>query len=142
MAIRADGGFAMSDSGKKTLIGLMVASVSSIFGCGKPPAAPKLGASKPTVIEEISVSGFDRDGEPVIKKLSDGSISIHFEAMPPFFAEDEGTESNFENFDAKIQEALGVPVRRDDREVFVITDPKPDTAEKTKAWLEAFHKKR
>ena len=131
----------MSDSGKKTLIGFMIASVGSLFGCGKPPAVPKEGVSKPTVIENISVSGFDRDGEPVIKKWSDGSISIHFEAMPPFFAEDEGTESEFEKFEAKIQEALGVPVRRDDREVFIITSPKPDTAEKAKAWLEKYRKR-
>ena len=41
------------------------------------------------------------------------------------------------NFETKIQEALGVPVRRDDREVFIITNPKPDTAETAKAWLEA-----
>jgi len=131
----------MSDSGKKSLLGLMMVSVGSFFGCGKPPAAPKEDATKPTVIENISVSGFDREGEPVIKKWSDGSISIHFEAMPPFFAEDEGTESDFEKFEAKIQEALGVPVRRDDREVFIITNPKSDTAEKVKAWLETYRKK-
>jgi hypothetical protein len=118
----------MSDSGKKTLIGLMM-------------AFPEQNASKPAVIETISVSGFDRDGEPVIKKWSDGTISIHFEAMPPFFAEDEGTESDFKTFEATIEDALGVPVRRDDRELFTITNPKPDTAEKAKAWLEAYRKK-
>ena len=58
-----------------------------------------------------------------------------------FFAEDEGTEAVFENFEVKIQQALGVPVRRDDREVFVIAKPEPDTAEKAKAWLEAYRKK-
>ena len=131
----------MSDAGKRTLIGSLIASAVSIFGCGKPAASPKQAAPEPTLIEEISVSGFDRDGEPVIKKWSDGSVWIHFEAMPPFFAEDEGTEADFENFEVKIQQALGVPVRRDDREVFVIANPKPGTAEEAKAWLEAYRKK-
>ena len=131
----------MSDASKKTLIGSLIASAVSIFGCGKPPASPKQATPEPKVIEQISVSGFDRDGEPVIKKWSDGSIWIHFEAMPPFFAEDEGTVADFENFEVKIQQALGVPVRRDDREVFVIAKPEPDTAEKAKAWLEAYRKK-
>ena len=132
----------MTDASKKTLIGSLIASAVSIFGCGKPAASPEQATPEPEVIEQISVSGFDRDGEPVIKKWSDGSIWIHFEAMPPFFAEDEGTHADFENFEVKIQQALGVPVRRDDREVFVIAKPEPDTAEKAKASLEAYRKKR
>jgi len=60
--------------------------------------------------------------------------------MPPFFAEDNGTGADFENFETKVQEALGVAVRRDDREVFIIANPKPDTAEKANAWLEAYRK--
>jgi cytochrome oxidase Cu insertion factor (SCO1/SenC/PrrC family) len=130
----------MSDDRKKTLIGSFVAAILSLCGCGHPGAPPKQVVPKPTVIEEVSVSGFDQDGEPVIKKWSDGSIWIHFEAMPPFFAEDEGTEADFEKFETKVQEALGVPVRRDDREVFIIADPKPDTAQKAKEWLEAYRK--
>lgn len=131
----------MKDTGKRALLGVMIAWASSLFGCGKPGAVPPQGASKPTVVEEVAVSGFDREGEPVIRKMSDGTISIHFEAMPPFFAEDDGTESEFENFETTIQKALGVPVRRDDREVFTITNPKPDTAERAKAWLEGYRKK-
>lgn len=126
---------------KKTRIGSLIASAVSIFGCGKPAASPKQAAPEPILIEEISVVGFDHEGEPIIKKWSDGSIWIHFEAMPPFFSEDEGTEADFENFEAKIQQTLGVPVRRDDREVFVITNPKPNTAEEAKAWLEFYRKR-
>lgn len=140
-ATRYEGGIPMSDSGKSPLVGLMIVAAGSIFGCDKPPAAREQSASKPTVIEEIAVSGFDREGEPVVKKWSDGSISIHFQAMPPFFAEEEGTESDFENFETTLQDALGVPVRRDDREGFIIMSPKPDTAQKAKAWLEAYRKK-
>ena len=131
----------MTNASKRTLIGSLIAAAVSIFGCGKPAASPEQATPEPGVIEQISVSGFDRDGEPVIKKWSDGSIWIHFDAMPPFFAEDEGTETDFEKFEVKIQQALGVPVRRDDREVFVIAEPEPDTAEKAKAWLEAYRAK-
>ena len=130
----------MSDDRKKTLIGSFVASIVSLCGCGQPGAPPKQAVPEPTVIEEVSVNGFDPDGEPVIKKWSDGSIWIHFEAMPPFFAEDEGTEADFENFETNAQEALGVPVRRGDREVFIIANPKRDTAQRAKAWLESFRK--
>jgi len=131
----------MSDNRKSTLIGSLIASILSLCGCAQSGAPPRQGAPEPTVIEEIRVNGFDPDGEPVIKKWSDGSIWIHFEAMPPCFAEEDGTEAEFEGFETRIQEALGVPVRRDDREVFVITDPKPDTAAKAKAWLEAYRNK-
>jgi hypothetical protein len=93
-------------------------------------------------MEEVSVSGFDADGEPVIRKHSDGSLWIHFEAMPPFFAEEDGTEAEFEDFESKLQEALGVRVRREDREVFVIANPGPDTAARAKAWLEGYRGRR
>lgn len=128
----------MNDGRKKTLIGSFVASILSLSGCGQPGAPPKQAVPEPMVVEEVPVNGFDPDGEPVIKKWSDGSIWIHFEAMPPFFAEDAGTEADFEDFEKKVQDALGVPVRREDREAFIITDPEPDTAQKAKAWLEAY----
>ena len=60
--------------------------------------------------------------------------------MPPFFAEENGTESEFESFELKVQDELGVPVVREDRDVFVIRNPAPDTAEKAESWLEHFHK--
>ncbi len=54
--------------------------------------------------------------------------------------EDNGTESEFETFELKIQEALGVPVVREDREVFVIQNPAADSAEKAKSWLDRVSK--
>ncbi len=125
---------------KKTLIGSLFASMLSLCGCGQTPSPPQAAPDEPTLVEEITVTGFDADGEPIIKKWSDGSLWIHFEAMPPFFAEDNGTESEFQTFELKIQEALSVPVVREDREVFVIQNPAADTAEKAKSWLEGFHK--
>jgi len=130
---------AVMNTRKKTLIGSVIASILSLCGCGQSTPPPQDGHNEPTLVEEISVTGFDPDGEPVIKKWSDGSLWIHFEAMPPFFAEDDGTESEFETFEKKIQDALGVSVSREDREVFVIQNPAPDTGNKAKAWLERFH---
>lgn len=92
--------------------------------------------------QEWAVAGFDPDGEPIIRQLDDGTLRIHFEAMPPFFAEDDGTEVDFENFEITMQTALGVTVRREDREVFVIDHPEADTANKAQAWLESFRKNR
>jgi hypothetical protein len=97
-------------------------------------------SSEATLIEEIEVTGFDPDGEPVIQRWADGSIVILFNAMPPFFAEDGGTEDEFENFETTIGFVLGVEVLRDDREVFVIQMPREDTIVKAKAWLENYHR--
>ena len=131
----------MTHARTNSLIGGLLASILALLGCGQSASSPSHDPSEPTLIEEVSVSGFDPDGEPVIKKWSDGSMWIHFAAMPPFFAEDYGTEADFENFDTEIQEAIGVPVRRDDREVFVIMNPKQDTAGVAKAWLESYRDK-
>ncbi len=109
----------------------------TLCGCGQ--SSSPATDTEATVVEEISVSGFDPDGEPVIKKWSDGSIWIHFEAMPPFFSEDDGTESNFDNFDTTTQDAIGATVVREDREVFVIDTPNANTAAMAKAWLESYH---
>jgi hypothetical protein len=130
----------MSDR-ERTFLRSLLASVLSICGCGQPATSPLDNAHEPTLIEVIAVNGFDPDGEPVIKKWSDGTVCIHFEAMPPFFAEDEGTERDFENFETQMQNALGVAVRRADREMFVIDKPHPDTAEKARAWLEAYRQR-
>ena len=92
----------------------------------------------PTILREITVNGFDPDGEPVIELWSDGKLIVHFEAMPPFFAEDNGSESDFEDFDVQMRVALGVDVRQEDREVFVIETPFDDTLEKAKTWLETY----
>lgn len=94
---------------------------------------------EPSAIKEITVSGFDADGEPIIQEWSDGSLSIHFEAMPPFFSEENGTEPEFKNFELELAKALGVPVVREDRELFTMKNPKADTSQKAQSWLEEFH---
>ena len=116
----------------------LIAAVASLFGCSQaqPPAAP---ASQ--VAEELEVSGFDPDGEPVIRTSQDGSITIVFEAMPPFFAEENGTEADFEKFEETMSQQLGLPVEREDREVFIIRKAPAGTAERIRQWLSTFHER-
>lgn len=66
-------------------------------------------------------------------------LSPHAAQGEPTLAEDNGTESESESFELIIQEVLGVPVVRAEREVFVIQNPAADTAHKAKSWLAAFH---
>lgn len=92
------------------------------------------------IVSEKEINGFDPDGEPVIQTLADGSLQIVFEAMPPFFSEDAGTEHEFEKFENQMAQSLGVEVTREDRELFVISSPASDTLEKAIRWLENFPK--
>ncbi len=116
----------------------LVSTVLALCGCGSSEAVQKGSLAEPTIVEEISIIGFDPDGEPVIKKWSDGTIWIQFEAMPPFYAEGKGIDAEFEHFDAKLQRALGVPVSWEDREVFIVKKPTEDTVKKAKQWLESY----
>ncbi len=128
----------MSHTERKTLLATLMASLLAFCGCGKSKDPSRAASSEPTIVEEIRISGFDPEGEPVVKKWSDGTIWLHFEAMPPFFAEAQGKETEFENFEQQMEKALKVPVTRLDREIFVIKEPSADTAEKAKKWLENF----
>jgi hypothetical protein len=92
------------------------------------------------IVNEVLVSGFDPDGEPVVRTMADGSLQIHFEAMPPFFAEDAGIEAEFDDFRAKIESATGCKVLQDDRELFIIQAPREDTALTLQKWLESYPK--
>lgn len=88
------------------------------------------------VIKTIPVSGFDPEGEPEIRQMSDGSLHVVFNFMPPSFAEDD--ESKFVDFDKQLEKAIGVPVLWDDREVFVIRKPARDTVGKIVRFLDGY----
>ena len=111
---------------------------------------PESNETNVEVVAESAISGFDPDGEPVIRLMSDGSLQIQFEAMPPFFAEDAGTEAEFDDFRAKMEAAIGCPVVQDDRELFIInsTDgdavkrPDGDAVKRIERWLQTYPKPR
>jgi hypothetical protein len=126
----------MKTNGRRPLLAGLAAWLASLFGCARPDTP---AASPDREARQLQVVGFDADGEPVIHVLADGTIRIVFEAMPPFFAEDGGTEADFAAFDAVISKAIGLPVLRDDREVFLVRNAPAGTAERIKQWLEAYH---
>lgn len=90
-------------------------------------------------MKKIAITGFDCDGEPEVRMEDDGSVVIVFEFMPPINGTDDGVEDeDFDHFDQVLQEALGVEVVWDDREVFVIPNPEKDTVQKIKHFLEHY----
>jgi len=93
--------------------------------------------------EEIELTGFDPKGEPVIRIMTDGSLLIVFNFMPPSFVPD-GQELElgpFADFDKQLERATGMPVVWDDREVFVIQQPKPDTVKRIRKFLDSYRSK-
>jgi hypothetical protein len=92
-----------------------------------------------TTVETIRISGFDESGEPEIRLLSDGSLVLAFQFMPPMCDTDDGVQdSRFDHFDEILADALEIPVEWEDRELFLIAEPKEDTAKRAKAFLETF----
>lgn len=94
--------------------------------------------SQPTVVKTTAVLGFDPEGEPEIREMSDGSLMVMFNFMPPSYAEDE--EAKYADFEKQLEQAVGVRVFRDDRELFLIREPRSDTAEKLQAFLESYRR--
>jgi hypothetical protein len=88
--------------------------------------------------DDLTVQGFDVDGEPEIRQ-GDNGLEIMFNFMPPSNGQADGVQHPvFDRFDDVLSAALGVEVVRDDRELFIIPDPAPDTAGRAKAYLESF----
>jgi hypothetical protein len=96
------------------------------------------------VVKTITVQGFDPEGEPEIREMSDGTLAIVLNFMPPSYVEDAPGNSlgAFENFDKELEKAAGAPVQWDDREVFLIAKPHADTPAKVKVFLESYRKKK
>lgn len=89
--------------------------------------------------QTIAVEGFDCDGEPEIKQYGDGKIEVIFNFMPPSNGNPDLSEDPvFDEFETVMEQQLGVPVERDDREFFVIHKPNENTANDLKNFLENF----
>ncbi|TWU52044.1 hypothetical protein Poly59_36410 [Rubripirellula reticaptiva] len=112
----------------------------TLCGCGDNNSTRLDFDPNASIVREIAVVGFDVDAEPVIREMSDGSIWIHFEAMPPFFADDDPSSFDVQDFHDQLQSAAAAPVTHDDREVFAIAKPTPETANALKLWLETYRK--
>ncbi len=88
-------------------------------------------------IQEIQLSGFDELGEPVIQVMDDRSLYLQFEFMPPSDIDENGLDF-FDDFDAQLSNAIGLPVIWDDRERFIIENPQPDTIAKIRHFIETY----
>jgi hypothetical protein len=92
-------------------------------------------------VRTIKLTGFDPKGEPIIRVMRDGSLLIVFNFMPPSFVPEDQDLGPFADFDKQLERAAGVPVVWDDREVFVIQQPRPDTIERVRKFIEGYRSK-
>jgi hypothetical protein len=91
--------------------------------------------------QEIQLSGFDPAGEPEIRLMAEGSLYVVFNFMPPSYVPDEQGLGPFEDFDRQLERAAGVPVEWEDREFFLIRQPKADTVERIRKFIEGYQRK-
>ena len=87
-------------------------------------------------VQVVPLSGFDADGEPEIRMMADGSLYVVFNFMPPSWAEDN--PDPFDDFDAQLSMAAGVPVQWEDREFFRIEHPTNDTVARLSRFLATY----
>jgi hypothetical protein len=92
------------------------------------------------VIQTIKLRGFDPEGEPSIRVMSDGNLEVWFEFMPPSDVEHEGHPGlgRFAQFDQEMAAAVGVPVVWEDRELFLVAEPAADTLDRLRAFIEEY----
>ena len=90
------------------------------------------------VVKTIALKGFDPDGEPSIRVMSDGSLEIRFEFMPPSDVEDAQGLGPFAAFNRELSEAAGVPVLWEDRELFFVKQAPPGTLERIQTFIEGY----
>lgn len=108
------------------------------FSSGMASAAP---LPEVKVVKTIAVAGFDPEGEPEIHVMSNGSLLVVFDLMPPSYIDPGDSDLGaFKGFDKEMERAIGVPVIWEDREVLLIRKPRADTAEKVKGFLERYRK--
>jgi hypothetical protein len=87
----------------------------------------------------MTVEGFDSDGEPEIRLYDDGKIEVMFNFMPPSNGNPDLIDNfMFDSFEMALENALGVKVTREDRELFLIDRPKLKTTVELKQYLETF----
>lgn len=98
-------------------------------------------ATEAQEVSTIDLVGFDAEGNPEIRIMSDGTLYLVFNFMPPSDLYEDPKAEIFEDFDKQIEAAIGVPVLWDDREFFLIENPKSDTIDKVKSFVESYREK-
>lgn len=92
--------------------------------------------------EIIELSGFDPYGEPELRRMKNGELWLRFNFMPPTWVPEEERDDfgRCRQFDQKLSRAVNSPVLWDDREVFLIEKPHPDTVEQVRKFLAEFRR--
>jgi hypothetical protein len=92
------------------------------------------------VIQTIRLRGFDPGGEPSIRVMSDGSLEVSFEFMPPSDVPHEGDAGlgQFARFDQEMAAAIGATVVWEDREFFSIENATADTLDRLRVFIEGY----
>jgi len=96
-------------------------------------------SSDDAVVETIKLSGFDPAGEPEIRRFASGQLRIVFNFMPLSTTEaTDGALGPYRDFDQEMAHAIGVPVLWEDREIFLIESPRPDTVDRVSRFVSSF----
>lgn len=95
------------------------------------------------VLRTVQLTGFDPGGEPSIRVMSDGSLEVCFEFMPPSDVEQSGRSGlgDYATFDQELGAAVGARVVWEDREFFRIEDSLPVTLERAQAFIEGYRRR-
>jgi hypothetical protein len=95
-------------------------------------------------VQVIPLNGFDPDGEPELRRMTDGSLWLVLNFLPPSWLQDRlgpGDLGPCESFDRQLEGAVGSAVTWEDREFFRIAQPRPDTAERVQRFLAEFRQR-
>lgn len=84
--------------------------------------------------EKIQVEGFDAKGEPIIYKMKDGTIRVVFFELP----KKDSKAFDLDKFSNEFINVVGCGMVHDDREVFHIQNPNPDSAHAIKQFLNSY----
>lgn len=92
------------------------------------------------VVCTVPLAGFDSGGEPSVRVMSDGSLEVRFEFMPPSDEPDEGDAGlgRYAQFDQEMAGAIGVAVTWEDREVFRVAAPAADTLDRLRLFIAGY----
>jgi hypothetical protein len=96
------------------------------------------------ILRTVGIIGFDPSSEPTIREMSDGSLEVWFEFMPPSDVERQGPHGlgQFAELDREMSAAAVTPVVWEDREFFRIESASPGALERLQAFLEAYRSTR
>lgn len=128
----------MSRTERRTFLGACAAtaSLAVLVGCdsGRPDAVEPA-----TETESVELVGFDPGQEPVLRTMSDGTMEVRFNRLPPNAASGDGAPIGaYGEVDRDLAEAIGTEVEWPERRMLLIPNPADDTADRVKTFFETY----